>query len=59
MHPAAGSSIGGLRYGDLVLLEDGAFVDSPRVFDECEMFLLDLVRRPGMTFPYRYDFGDD
>lgn len=59
MDPAAGFSIGGLRYGSPILLEHGAFVDSPRLFDGCEMFLLGLVRKPGMAFTCRHDFGDD
>jgi len=50
--------IGGLRYGDPMLLEDGAFVDNLRVFDECEARLVDFGRKPGTTFTYHYDFGD-
>jgi hypothetical protein len=47
MDPAARFSIGDLHYGDLVLLKHGAFIGSPRVFDKYEVFLLDLVRKPG------------
>jgi hypothetical protein len=51
--------IGGLRYGDPELLEDGAFEDDARVFDEREVRLRDFDREPGTTFTYLYDFGDD
>ncbi len=51
--------IGGLRYGDPEAPDDGAFEDSPRVFDEGEIRLLDFGRGPGTTFTYVYDFGDD
>jgi hypothetical protein len=37
-------NIGGLRYGDPVLLEEGAFEDSPRAFDEREVRLFDFDR---------------
>ena len=50
--------IGGLRYGDPELLEDGAFEDDPRVFDEREVRLRDFDREPGTPFTYLYDFGD-
>lgn len=58
MDPAAGFSIDGLLYGDPMLLDVDAFVDSPCLFDGCEMFLLGLVRKPGMAFTCRHDFGD-
>src|SRR6185437_13802339 len=50
--------IGGLRFGDVVLLEDGAGPDDPRVFDEREVQLKDFSRS-GSTFAYSYDFGDN
>ena len=50
--------IGGLRYGDLEFDEYGD-PDSPRLFDESEVRLLDFGRDPGTTFTYFYDFGDD
>jgi hypothetical protein len=50
--------IGGLRYGDPEVLEDGAFEDDPRVFDEREVRLRDFDREPGTCFTYLYDFGD-
>ena len=50
--------IGGLRYGDLQFDEDG-YPDSPRLFDESEVRLLDFGRDPGTAFTYFYDFGDD
>jgi hypothetical protein len=51
-------TIGGLRYGDPELLEDGAFEDDPRVFDEREVRLRDFDREPGISFTYLYDLGD-
>lgn len=50
--------IGGLRFGDVALLEDGAGPDDPRVFDEREVQLKDFSRS-GSTFAYTYDFGDN
>jgi hypothetical protein len=51
-------NIGGLRYGDPELLEEGSFRDSPRVFDEREVRLLDFDHTSVATFSYLYDFGD-
>jgi hypothetical protein len=51
-------NIGGLRYGDPELLEEGGFSDSPRAFDETEVRLLDFDRTSVVTFDYLYDFGD-
>ena len=50
---------GGLRYGDLETDDDGGFLDSPRLFDEREVRLLDFGRELGTVFTYIYDFGDD
>ncbi|HEU4735600.1 MAG TPA: plasmid pRiA4b ORF-3 family protein, partial [Solirubrobacterales bacterium] len=50
--------IGGLRYGDVELLEEGAFEGDPRTFDEREVRLRDFDG-PGTRFVYIYDFGDD
>jgi hypothetical protein len=50
--------IGGLRFGDVAVLEDAAFADDPRVFEEGEVRLRDFSRA-GTTFAYNYDFGDD
>jgi len=50
--------IGGLRYGDVELLEEGAFEGDPRTFDEREVRLRDF-EGPGTAFGYVYDFGDD
>jgi hypothetical protein len=50
--------IGGLRYGDPALLEDGALAGEPRVFDERDVRLRDF-EGPGTRFLYVYDFGDD
>lgn len=35
------------------------YPDSPRLFDEREVRLLDFGREPGTAFTYLYDFGDD
>jgi len=51
--------IGGLRFGDPEDLEDGAFEDSPRAFDEREVLLRDFNRGSGMSFSYVYDLGDN
>lgn len=48
--------IGGLRYGDLDLLDDG--YGGSRVFDYTEVRLADFVGRDS-AFTYLYDFGDD
>ena len=50
--------IGGLRYGNVALLEEGAFEGDPRTFDEREVRLRDF-EEPGTAFVYIYDFGDD
>jgi Plasmid pRiA4b ORF-3-like protein len=50
--------IGGLRYGNVELLEEGAFEGDPRTFDEREVRLRDF-EGPGTSFVYIYDFGDD
>jgi hypothetical protein len=50
--------IGGLRYGDPELLDDGPFEDESRVFDEREVRLRDIAGTAGTSFTYLYDFGD-
>ena len=50
--------IGGLRYGDPDV-EDMAFEDSPRLFDEREVKLRDFGHEDGVRFTYAYDFGDN
>lgn len=50
--------IGGLRYGDVGVLDEGGFNDELRVFDECDVRLRDFSG-PGVSFTYLYDFGDD
>ena len=50
---------GGLRYGNLETDEDGGYPDSPRLFDEREVRLLDFGRERETAFTYIYDFGDD
>jgi hypothetical protein len=52
-------NIGGLRYGYPELLEEGNFMDAPRVFDEREVRLRDFGSTPKVTFTYLCDFGDD
>ncbi|REG31615.1 pRiA4b ORF-3-like protein [Paracoccus versutus] len=47
--------IGGLRYGDPALLDDG--FGGPPVFDYAEVRLQDFVGRDA-GFTYAYDFGD-
>ena len=49
--------IGGLRYGDVALLTEGALDDDPRVFDFREVRLCDFAE--GARFTYIYDFGDN
>jgi pRiA4b ORF-3-like protein len=50
--------IGGLRYGEeLADAERGE--DDPRSFDEMEVRLRDFSRKPGTSFRYVYDMGDN
>jgi hypothetical protein len=51
--------IGGLRYGDPDILEEGSFEDDARVFDEREVRLRDFSREDGISFSYIYDLGDN
>jgi hypothetical protein len=51
--------IGGLRFGDPELLEDGGFEGGPRVFDDREVRLSDFAPASDVSFSYIYDFGDD
>lgn len=50
--------IGGLRYGDVELLEEGSAEGDPRTFDQREVRLRDFGG-PGTAFAYIYDFGDN
>jgi hypothetical protein len=50
--------IGGLRYGDVAVLEEDAFEEDPRVFDQNEVRLRDFSGI-GTRFSYVYDFGDN
>jgi hypothetical protein len=50
--------IGGLRYGDLEVEDDGWSNMDPRVFDEREVRLADFSGEDRIAFGYRYDFGD-
>jgi hypothetical protein len=47
-----------LRYGDVALLEEGAFDGDPRAFEQREVRLRDF-EGPGTRFTDVYDFGDD
>jgi len=51
-------NIGGLRYGDPEMLDDGACDEDARSFDERGVRLLDFQGGPGTVFGYIYDFGD-
>ena len=53
--------IGGLRYGNLDLLEVDRFPDDAQVFDAEHVRLRDFQFRygDGPSFVYEYDFGDD
>ncbi|MEH3046674.1 plasmid pRiA4b ORF-3 family protein [Sphingomonas adhaesiva] len=50
--------IGGLRYGDAALSDEGSVDGDLRVFDEREIRLRDF-RGDAISFAYLYDFGDD
>ena len=50
--------VGGLRYGDVDVLQDDAFEDDSQAFDEHVVRLRDF-EGPGTTFSYIYDFGDN
>lgn len=50
--------IGGLRYGDAALAEDGMVEGDARVLDERMVKIRDF-RGTGIIFSYLYDFGDD
>lgn len=50
--------IGGLRYGDAAISDEGSVAGDPRVFDEREVRLRDFSSA-GVEFTYIYDFGDD
>jgi hypothetical protein len=51
-------TIGGLRFSDPEMMEDGGFDDTPRSFDERQVRLIDFGYEPGVTIRYVYDFGD-
>lgn len=50
--------IGGLRYGDAALAEDGSVEGDARVFDERAVRIRDF-QGAGIVFSYLYDFGDN
>lgn len=49
--------IGGLRYGDVDILSDGALDDDARVLDSTQVRLRDF-QGDSIEFDYLYDFGD-
>lgn len=51
--------VGGLTYGDTWSLSAERTDDDPRVYDAQEVRLRDFSRKPGVTFTYVYDFGDN
>jgi hypothetical protein len=51
-------NIGGLRYGDPKMMDDGACDEDPRSFDERGVRLLDFGYEPAAVIGYIYDFGD-
>jgi hypothetical protein len=51
--------IGGLRYGDIDMLNEDRFEDDAQAFDAAEVRLKDFSRKPGTAFTYIYDFGDN
>lgn len=51
--------IGGLRYGDIDMLNEDRFEDDALAFDAAEVRLRDFSRKPGTAFTYIYDFGDN
>lgn len=51
--------IGGLRYGDQDMLNEDRFEDDAQAFDAGEVRLKDFSRKPGTSFTYIYDFGDN
>lgn len=51
--------IGGLRYGDIDLLNAERSEDDALAFDAFEVRLRDFSRAPGTAFTYVYDFGDN
>ena len=52
-------AIGGLRYGDINLLNAELSEDDALAFDAFEVRLRDFSRAPGTAFTYVYDFGDN
>ena len=51
--------IGGLRYGDIDMLNEDRFDDDAQAFDASKVRLQDFSRQPGTAFTYVYDFGDN
>lgn len=51
--------IGGLRYGDVDLLNEDRFEGDSQAFDASQIRLRDFSRKPGTCFTYVYDFGDN
>lgn len=51
--------IGGLRYGDVDLLNEDRFEGDAQAFDATQIRLRDFSCEPGTVFTYIYDFGDN
>ena len=51
--------VGGLSYGDIDTLSAERTHDDARVYDSNEVRLRDFSRKPGTSFIYVYDYGDD
>ena len=51
--------IGGLTYGDIELLNSECVGDESRALDSAKVRLRDFSRKPGTSFEYTYDFGDN
>lgn len=51
--------IGGLRYGDVDMLNEDRFEGDAQAFDAAQVCLKDFSRKPGTAFTYIYDFGDN
>jgi Plasmid pRiA4b ORF-3-like protein len=51
--------VGGLSYGDIDTLSAERTDDDARVYDGNEVRLRDFSRKPGTSFVYVYDYGDN
>jgi pRiA4b ORF-3-like protein len=51
--------IGGLRFGDAHIADEGEGPEDGHAFEEMEVRLRDFTREPGTRFSYVYDMGDN